>query len=161
MVRSGVQFWVIDASVIGVANNIEHDQLSNAVEFLNRLLRLPVRIVLSDDIQAEYQRRFNESPKGPGTRWWRSMRRSSKLTYRSQRVPGRIRDGLRERGFHDDDYKYVAAALSVSTREANSPIVCIVQEDREDFGKIADLLSREGVRLATTEQAIEIIDSSN
>jgi hypothetical protein len=61
-------------------------------------------------------------------------------------------------GFHDDDYKYVAAALSVSTREANNPVVCIVQEDREDFGKIEDLLSREGVRLATTEQAIGIID---
>ena len=153
-----VQFWVIDASVIGVANNIEHDQLANAVEFLNRLLRLPDKIVLSNDIETEYRRRFNESPKGPGTRWWRSMRPSNKLTYTSQRVPARIARELRASGFHDDDDKYVAAALSVSTREANNPVVSIVQEDREDFGKIADLLSREGVRLATTEQAIVIID---
>jgi hypothetical protein len=119
------------------------------------------QIALNDEIVAEYWRRNEEVPEGLGTRWWRSMWRSSKLTHRSQRVPHRIGRELRERGFHDDDYKYVAVALSVSTGEGNSPIVCIVQEDREDFGKIADLLSREGVRLATTEQAIEIIDSSN
>ena len=88
------------------------------------------------------------------------MQRSNKLWYMSQQVPGRIRRELQRRRFHDDDYKYVAAALSVSTGDADNPIVCIVQEDREDFGKIADLLLSEGVRLATTEQAIEIIDSS-
>ncbi len=161
MARSGVQFWVIDASVLGVANNPGHPQCLNAVELLNRLSRNDYKIALNDEIVEEYWRRNEEVPEGLGTRWWRSMWRSSKLTHRSQRVPRRIGRELRGRGFHDDDYKYVAAALSVSTREANNPVVCIVQEDREDFGKIADLLSREGVRLATTEQAIEIIDLSN
>ena len=161
MVRSLVRFWVIDASVLGVANDLGHPQCLNAVELLNRLDRMASQIALNNEIAAEYWRRSEEVPKGLGTRWWHSIWQSSKLTHRSQPVPRRISRELRERGFHDDDYKYVAVALSVSTGEGNSPIVCIVQEDREDFGKIADLLSREGVRLATTEQAIEIIDSSN
>ncbi len=155
-----VQFWVIDASVIGVANNLDHPLSSDAIELLNKLRRGGSRIVLDEEIEREYWGLCQEFPKGSGSSWWYKMQGSGNLEYRFQPIQNRIRPQLRERGFHDDDDKYVAAALAVSTREANNPVACIVQEDREDFGKIADLLSREGVRLATTEQAIEIIDSS-
>ena len=153
------QFWVIDASVLGVANNLEHPQCTNAIELLNRLGRMASQIALNNEIEAEYWRRSAEVPGGLGTQWWYSMRQSNKLRYMSQRVPGRIRRELLSRRFHDDDYKYVAAALSVSTRDTDDPVVCIVQEDREDFARIADLLSDNSIRLATIEDAIQIIDA--
>ena len=155
-----VRYWVIDASVIGVANDTGREQSANAVQFLEKLRSLPDRIVLNSGIQSEYWRRRNESPGGQGTLWWHSIRQSDRFEFESEQVPDEIDQELRARRFDDDDYKYVAAALSVRTGEAADPTVCIVQEDREDFKKIETLLSDNGIRLATTQQAIEIIDSS-
>ena len=154
-----VQFWVIDASVIGVANNLDHPLSSDAIELLNRLRGGSSRIVLDEEIEREYWGLCQEFPKGSGSSWWYRMQGSGNLEYRFQSIPNRTRRQLRARQFHDDDYKYVAAALSVSTGDADNPIVCIVQEDRGDFEKIADLLSNNGIRLATIEDAIQIIDT--
>ncbi len=153
-----VRYWVIDASVIGVANHTGREQSANAVQFLERLRNMPDRIVLNSGIQSEYWRRRNESPGGQGTLWWHSIRQSDRFEFESEQLPDEIEQELRARQFDSDDDKYVAAALAVSTGDADDPTMCIVQEDREDFEKIEDLLSREGVRLANTEQAIEIID---
>ena len=141
-----VLYWVIDASVIGVANNLDHPRSSDAIELLNRLRRGSFEIVLNGEIQEEYWRLCQEFPKGSGSRWWYNIQGSGKLEYRFRPISNRIRRELQERCFHDDDYKYVAAALSASTRYTDNPVVCIVQEDREDFGRIADLLSNNGIR---------------
>ncbi|MCE2464364.1 MAG: hypothetical protein J4F46_10785, partial [Dehalococcoidia bacterium] len=61
-----VLYWVVDASVIGVANDTGQDQSANAVEFLERLRSLTGRIVLNSGIQSEYWRRCKESPQGQG-----------------------------------------------------------------------------------------------
>ena len=153
-----VQFWVIDASVIGVANNLDHARSLDAIELLNRLRRGGFRIALNEEIEGEYWRLRREFQKGSGSRWWDEIQGSGKLEYRYQSISSRIRRELRARQFDDDDDKYVAAALSVSAGNTDVPTVCIVQEDRKDFGKIEGLLSNNGIRLATIEEAIEIID---
>ena len=156
-----VLYWVIDASVIGVANNPDHPRGFDAAGLLYLLHLRGLQIVLNEEIEGEYRRLSQESPKGLGSRWWYKMQGSGKLERRYQSIPNRIARELRARQFHDDDYKYVAAAVSVSTGNSDNQIVCLVQEDRKDFAKIDDLLSDNGIRLATTEQAIEIIDTED
>lgn len=156
-----VQFWVIDASVIGVANNLDHPRSSDAIELLNRLRRGGSSIILNEEIEREYWGLCQEFARGSGSSWWYKMQGSGNLEYRFRPVSNQVRQELIVRSFHDDDYKYIAAALSVSARNPDDPTVCIVQEDREDFGKIEDLLSNNGIRLATIEEAIQIIETED
>lgn len=153
-------FWVIDASVIGIANDTDHSLCADAIELLNRLHRGKFRIVVNNEIPEEYWRVCRGTPKGLGSKWWHRMQQSSSVERRFQSLSNNIRQELRNRNFHIDDDKFIAAALAVHRRCAVVPIVYIVQEDREDFSRVGSLLTSQGVGLATIKEAIQIIEDT-